>query len=105
MNEIKENYHDNASVVLIGNKIDLDGRRVASTEGARELANSLGVAYIETSAKTAVGIEESLFKIAVDLKSKIVPKIEPIKPQIIEPIKTSINRAKQSSNNRARDIT
>jgi GTPase SAR1 family protein len=49
-------------IVLCGNKSDLDKRRVVQPDQAMGLAQQLELAYIETSAKTGVGLED-LFQI------------------------------------------
>jgi Ras-related protein Rab-1A len=72
MNEITKYASDNVNKLLIGNKTDLADRRVVSYEEAKELADSLGVQYIETSAKTATGVEESFTKMTASIKGKIV---------------------------------
>ena len=72
MNEITKYASDNVNKLLVGNKTDMTDRRVVSYEEAKELADSLGVEYIETSAKTAVGVEESFTKMTKSIKSKIV---------------------------------
>ena len=71
MNEITKYASENVNKLLVGNKSDLTGNRVVSTEEAKELADSLGVAYIETSAKNAVGVEETFLKMTASIKSKI----------------------------------
>jgi Ras-related protein Rab-1A len=81
MNEITKYASDNVNKLLIGNKTDLTDRRVVSTEEAKELADSLGVTYIETSAKTAIGVEESFIKMTANIKSKIVSNTGPSNPQ------------------------
>ncbi|OMJ91514.1 hypothetical protein SteCoe_5884 [Stentor coeruleus] len=82
MNEITKYASDNVNKLLIGNKTDLVDRRVVSTEEAKELADSLGVTYIETSAKTAIGVEESFIKMTASIKSKIVSNTGPSNPQV-----------------------
>jgi GTPase SAR1 family protein len=51
-------------IVLVGNKKDLESQRTIPYEQASELANRLGIPYIETSAKTSQGIADA-FNIAV----------------------------------------
>ena len=48
-------------MVLVGNKVDLEGSRAVSQEEARELAISFGCAWMETSAKSRVRVEDSFF--------------------------------------------
>ena len=77
MNEISKYASDNVNKLLIGNKSDLADRRAVSYEEAKELADSLGVEYIETSAKNASGVEESFVKMTKNIKGKIVTSNNP----------------------------
>ena len=43
--------------ILVGNKCDLEKQRNVSKEEANELAEKLGIKYIETSAKDTINIE------------------------------------------------
>mmetsp|Transcript_14988 Transcript_14988/g.58706 ORF Transcript_14988/g.58706 Transcript_14988/m.58706 type:complete len:102 (-) Transcript_14988:188-493(-) len=45
--------------LLIGNKIDKEAERAVSTNEATEYARNKGMVYIETSAKTKVGIQQA----------------------------------------------
>jgi len=64
--QIRELSLDNTSVVLVGNKIDLKESRCVTTGRARQLAQSLGYPYYETSAKDGTMITET-FESLVDL--------------------------------------
>jgi Ras-related protein Rab-8A len=50
--------------ILIGNKSDWTDKRAVSEEEGRELAEELGVKFIETSAKINEGVEEAFFTLA-----------------------------------------
>jgi small GTP-binding protein len=52
---IKEEASEDVSVILVGNKIDLDHREVTTEEGV-QLAEEFQVPYIEASAKTGENI-------------------------------------------------
>jgi len=52
---------DDVPIIMIGNKLDLNSQRVITRLEADQLARSMGVPYIETSAKTRVNIEEAFF--------------------------------------------
>eukprot|EP01098_Paradermamoeba_levis_P002302 TRINITY_DN12701_c0_g1_i1.p2 TRINITY_DN12701_c0_g1~~TRINITY_DN12701_c0_g1_i1.p2 ORF type:complete len:114 (-),score=34.79 TRINITY_DN12701_c0_g1_i1:194-535(-) len=46
-------------IVLIGNKVDLADQRVISTEKGKQLANSWGATFMETSALTGQGVNQA----------------------------------------------
>jgi Ras-related protein Rab-27A len=47
-------------ILLIGNKIDLVTQRTICTIRAQQLANELGITYIETSAVTGTNVQDTL---------------------------------------------
>ena len=51
--EIEKNANKNVFKLLIGNKNDLESERKVTTEEGKEFADSNGMKFIETSAKTA----------------------------------------------------
>ncbi len=69
--EIK-NASTNISLILIGNKIDLIDERVVSMEDGEKLAKQLGLAYIETSAKTGENIIDAFRILALQLIKKYI---------------------------------
>ncbi len=52
---------DNVPMVLVGNKCDLEESRQVSTAEGEQLALSLGVPFMETSAKSGHSVEQALF--------------------------------------------
>ena len=46
------------TIMLIGNKCDLDARRQVSTEEGDRFAKENGLIFMETSAKTAFNVED-----------------------------------------------
>ena len=50
--------------VLIGNKSDWTDKRAVTEEEGRELAQELGIKFIETSAKINEGVEDAFFTLA-----------------------------------------
>ncbi len=58
---VKQNIHNSSCMILVGNKLDLRDNVEVSSDIARNKANSIGVEYIETSAKTNVNVD-SIFE-------------------------------------------
>ncbi|XP_023161753.2 ras-related protein Rab-3 isoform X2 [Drosophila hydei] len=64
--QIKTYSWDNAQVILVGNKCDMEDQRVISFERGRQLADQLGVEFFETSAKENVNVK-AVFERLVDI--------------------------------------
>ena len=67
LNEIKKNTSKNIVKVLIGNKIDLNDKRIISFDEAKEFADNNSMKYIETSAKTSTNVDQAFGLIGVEL--------------------------------------
>ena len=70
LSEIERFACENVNRLLVGNKSDLKDRKV-SPETAKEYADSLGIPYIETSAKCATNVEEAFITMASEIKKKV----------------------------------
>ena len=57
--EIEKNASKNVLKVLIGNKTDLEDKRVIPYSQGKEFADSYGLKYIETSAKKNMNVNEA----------------------------------------------
>jgi len=57
--EIEKNASKNVLKVLIGNKTDLEDKRVITYSQGKEFADSYGLKYIETSAKKNMNVNEA----------------------------------------------
>lgn len=55
--QIKNYSWDNAQVILVGNKCDMEEERVISSERGKQLAEQLGVRFFETSAKENINVK------------------------------------------------
>lgn len=64
--QIKTYSWDNAQVILVGNKCDMEDERVISFERGKQLAEQLGVEFFETSAKENVNVK-AVFERLVDI--------------------------------------
>lgn len=57
--QIKTYSWDNAQVILVGNKCDMEDERVISYERGKQLADQLGLEFFETSAKENINVKVS----------------------------------------------
>ena len=57
--EIEKNANKNVYKLLIGNKCDLQDKRQVSFQEGKDFAESNGMKFIETSAKTASKVQEA----------------------------------------------
>ena len=54
--------------VIAGNKCDLENQRKVPTSKAQELAEEMGVCYLETSAKSRLNVSETFFTVVREIK-------------------------------------
>jgi len=57
-----------APMILVGNKCDLEDRREVTTMEGTELAKSWGSAFIETSARTRLNVDEVFFTLVRQIR-------------------------------------
>lgn len=71
MKDIKDNSSKESNIIiyLIGNKIDLDDRKV-SKESAEELAQSLGMKYFDVSCKNNLNVYEIMSRMIMECHMK-----------------------------------
>lgn len=54
--------------ILIGNKCDWEEKRAVSTEQGQQLADELGIPFLEVSAKNNINIEKAFYNLAAEIK-------------------------------------
>uniref|UniRef100_A0A7M4E2C1 Ras-related protein Rab-3 n=1 Tax=Crocodylus porosus TaxID=8502 RepID=A0A7M4E2C1_CROPO len=64
--QIKTYSWDNAQVILVGNKCDMEDERIVPLEKGKHLANQLGFDYFEASAKENINVRQ-VFERLVDV--------------------------------------
>ena len=74
--EVNKHAAEGCCKLILGNKSDAPGRAV-TTEEARETAEGMGIAFLETSAKASTNVEEAFLTLA----SELLRRAPPEKPQ------------------------
>jgi len=67
LKEVNRYASEGTCKLLVGNKSDRSADRVVSTEKAKGFADELGIAFLETSAKSAKNVEEAFLTLAGEL--------------------------------------
>ena len=69
---VEQHASEGVNKILIANKCDWDERRVISEEQGRALAEELKIPFIETSAKSNIGVEDAFISLARDIKKRLI---------------------------------
>lgn len=70
MRQISANTQNDAVVILVGNKSDVEDRTVQTSEGER-VASDHNIHFFETSAKQGTNVEEAFFQITKEIKKRV----------------------------------
>jgi len=70
LHEIDRYASENVNKLLVGNKSDLTSKRAVSFDQAKEFADSLGIEFIETSAKNSTNVEKAFMMMASQIKAR-----------------------------------
>jgi len=98
LQEARQNGNENMTIMLIGNKCDLEHRRQVSPDEGKKFADDNGLMFLETSAKTAHNVEEAFLKPAQEIYLKIQKGIYDVSN---EQYGIKVGIASQSSTNTA----
>merc|ERR1711916_36416 len=72
LHEIDRYACENVNKLLVGNKSDLQSKKVVDTTTATEFAGQLGIPFLETSAKNATNVENAFMTMAAEIKNRMV---------------------------------
>ena len=67
LKELRDHAESNIVIMLVGNKSDLRHRRAVTTEDAMAFAENNSLAFIETSALDATGVDEAFRQILTEI--------------------------------------
>ena len=88
--QIKKEASDKVSIILVGNKIDMENERVVSNEEGEKIADEYGLKFFECSAKTGVNIEQ-IFK---EVAKKILENFSNVEEKDTTKLKNKKNQKK-----------
>jgi len=71
LQDARAHSNSDMSIVLVGNKADLEHRREVSKESAEAFAKEHGLLFVETSAKNNVNVEEAFLSTAATIYQKV----------------------------------
>jgi Ras-related protein Rab-8A len=74
---VEQHATEGVNKILIGNKCDWEEKRVVSTERGQQLADELGIPFLEVSAKTNNNIDKAFYSLAADIKKRIIDTSKP----------------------------
>jgi len=71
MKEIDHYAAEGVNKLLVGNKSDLQSKRVVSYDEGKDLAETYGVKFVETSAKNSSNVEEAFNTMATEIRERV----------------------------------
>eukprot|EP01024_Parvocaulis_polyphysoides_P046252 TRINITY_DN43464_c0_g1_i1.p1 TRINITY_DN43464_c0_g1~~TRINITY_DN43464_c0_g1_i1.p1 ORF type:complete len:210 (-),score=36.41 TRINITY_DN43464_c0_g1_i1:293-922(-) len=71
MRNIEQNASENVNKVLVGNKADMESKRVISFQKGKELADEFGIPFFETSAKSSQNVEEVFHTVSKNVMARL----------------------------------
>lgn len=77
LQEIERYACENVNKLLVGNKSDLTTKKVVDYTTAKDFADSLGIPFLETSAKNATNVEQAFLTMAAEIKNRMGPSAAP----------------------------
>ncbi len=80
LHEIDRYASENVNKLLVGNKSDLTSKRAVTFDQGKEFADSLGIEFLETSAKNATNVEKAFMTMASQIKSRMKAQPATAKP-------------------------
>jgi len=71
MNEIDRYANEKVNKMLVGNKCDLTSKKVVNADEAKAYAKTLGIPFLETSAKDSTNVEQAFITMAAEIKARM----------------------------------
>uniref|UniRef100_A0A8B9JDZ1 RAB1A, member RAS oncogene family a n=1 Tax=Astyanax mexicanus TaxID=7994 RepID=A0A8B9JDZ1_ASTMX len=71
LQEIDRYASESVNKLMVGNKCDLTTKKVVDYTTAKEFADSLGIPFLEASAKNATNVEQAFMTMAAEIKKRM----------------------------------
>ena len=71
LEDARQHANPEMTIILVGNKVDLEHRRAVTYDEGEKFAKEHGLLFLETSAKTAANVEEAFVQTARAITEKI----------------------------------
>ena len=68
---VEQHATEGVKKILIGNKCDWEEKRAVSTERGQQLADELGIPFLEVSAKGNINVDKAFYSLASDIKKRL----------------------------------
>lgn len=69
---VEQHATEGVNKILIGNKCDWEEKRAVSTERGQQLADELGIPFLEVSAKSNINVDQAFYSLAADIKKRLI---------------------------------
>ncbi|KAJ2613119.1 GTP-binding protein [Coemansia sp. RSA 1365] len=69
---VEQHASEGVNKILIGNKCDVDDRRVVTEDMGKALADKFNIKFKETSAKANINVEQAFLELASDIKRRLL---------------------------------
>jgi len=86
LKEIDRYASEGVCKLLVGNKSDMITKKQVEFQTGKEFADSLGIPFLETSAKNSTNVENAFITMASEIKKRTVPVTDVAPPVPVTPI-------------------
>ena len=80
LRNIQEHANEDVEKMILGNKCDMEDKRVIPKERGESIARENGIRFLETSAKTNVNIDKAFIELSESILDKTIDVQEPRQP-------------------------
>lgn len=77
MRNIEQHASEDVNKLLVGNKCDLNEKRMVEFDRGKALADECKIEFVETSAKTSSNVDTAFVILAKQVKKRLIDSVEP----------------------------